>query len=370
MTILYFLHFLGSKIKNFFARHKKYVSPIALLLGFVVDNLTLTRIDLWFDNLILFFYLTLVALGIIFINLNNDDLPQGSLIKKASPWFVILMQYAFGGLFSGFFIFYSRSASLATSWFFILLLLGLMIGNEIFSKKYLQFKFQISLFFLAVFSFTIFYIPVVLGSLGVWVFLLSGIISLGIITTFLVLLSFFLPVLVRENKTILMWSIGSIYLALNIFYFTNIIPPIPLSLKDAGVYHFVERTDNGDYLARYEKKGWYELIKKYKNEITHIEGAPIYFYSAVFSPTNLNTKIIHSWQYFDTNKKNWVEMFRLRYNIVGGRDGGYRGYSFKESITTGRWRVDVTTERNQLLGRYNFLVVKESIPPVLKTTTL
>ncbi|MBU1246371.1 DUF2914 domain-containing protein [Patescibacteria group bacterium] len=364
------LYFLGGKIKLFFARHKKYVSSGALLLGFVVDNLTLTRIDLWFDNLILFFYLILVALGIVFINLNNNDLPQKSLIKKASPWFVIFMQYAFGGLFSGFFIFYSRSASLVTSWAFSLLFLGLMIGNEVFSKKYLQFKFQISLFFLALFSFTIFYVPVVLGSLGVWIFLLSGIISLGIITIFLFLLSRFLPLLVRENCAILIWSIGSIYFLINIFYFTNIIPPIPLSLKDAGVYHFVERAADGNYVARVEEKKWYELLKKYNNEITHIKEKPIYFYSAVFSPTDLDIKIIHKWQYFNTNKKEWIEMFRLKYDIVGGRDGGYRGYSFKENITAGRWRVAVTTERNQLLGRYNFTVINNNTPPVLKIETL
>jgi len=370
MTILCFLHFLQKKIKIFCTRYKKYVSSAVLLLGFVVDNFTFTRIDLWFDNLVLFFYLILVALGIIFINLHNEGILKSKLIEKVSFWFVFLMQYAFGGLFSAFFIFYSRSGSFSTSWFFIFLLIGLMVSNELFKERYLRFEFQVSLFFLAIFSFLTFFIPVVLSVLGVEIFLLSGIVSISFMILFLWFLSLFLPILVRNTRMVLMWSIGSIYLVINIFYFTNIIPPIPLSLKDAGVYHFVERTNNGDYLARYEKIEWYEFIKKYKNKITRVKGAPIYFYSAVFSPTNLDTKIIHSWQYFDTNKKEWGEMFHLKYNIFGGRDGGYRGYSFKENITLGRWRVDVKTERNSLLGRYKFLVVDESTSLVLETHQL
>ena len=93
----------------------------------------------------------------------------------------------------------------------------------------------------------------------------------------------------------------------------------------------------------------------------------MYFYSAVFSPTDLDTKIFHSWQYFNEDKEKWIENFKIGYTIVGGRDGGYRGYSIKENIFSGRWRVDVMTEREQLLGRYKFTVVDVQILPVLET---
>ncbi len=175
-----------------------------------------------------------------------------------------------------------------------------------------------------------------------------------------------MPKLVSRGRNILIGSIGGIYIIINIFYFTNIIPPIPLSLKDADVYHSVERA-NGDYIVEYEQRKWYEFYKKYKNEFNRALGEPVYFYSAVFSPTDLNTKIFHSWQYFDEDKGEWIESFRFKYQIVGGRDGGYRGYSIKENIFSGRWRVDVMTEREQLLGRYKFTVVDVQIPPVLET---
>ena len=358
--------FSQERIKILYAKHERYLFPAALLFGFVVDNFTLTRIDLWFDNLILFSYITLAGIGIVIVNLYESGRLQGRFTGRISRLAPYVIQYAFGGLFSGFFIFYSRSATLAGSWPFLLLLLGLLIGNEFFKKRYLRFDFQISVFFVALFSFSIFYIPILLGALGAKVFLLSGLISLILIALFIFLISRIMPKLVSRGRNILIGSIGGIYIIINIFYFTNIIPPIPLSLKDADVYHSVERA-NGDYIVEYEQRKWYEFYKKYKNEFNRALGEPVYFYSAVFSPTDLNTKIFHSWQYFDEDKGEWIESFRFKYQIVGGRDGGYRGYSIKENIFSGRWRVDVMTEREQLLGRYKFTVVDVQIPPVLET---
>ncbi len=357
--------FSQEKIKVLYTKHERYLFPAALLFGFIVDNFTLTRIDLWFNNLILLSYITLAGIGIVVVNLYESGRLRGKFVGRVSCLAPYVIQYAFGGLFSGFFIFYSRSATLVESWPFLLLLLGLLIGNEFFKKRYLRFDFQISIFFVALFSFSIFYIPILLGALGAKVFLLSGLISLIFIALFVFLISCTMPKLVSKGHNILIGSIGGIYVIINIFYFTNIIPPIPLSLKDAGVYHSVERA-NGDYIVKYEQQKWYEFYKKYKHEFNRAAGEPVYFYSAVFSPTNLDTKIFHSWQYFDEDKGKWIESFKKGYSIVGGQDGGYRGYTIKENIFSSRWRVDVMTEREQLLGRYKFTVVDVQTPPVLE----
>jgi hypothetical protein len=50
----------------------------------------------------------------------------------------------------------------------------------------------------------------------------------------------------------------------------------------------------------------------------------------------------------------WVSVTRITFPIRGGRDGGYRGFSVKENLFEGRWRVDVKTERNQIIGRMKF----------------
>ncbi len=344
------------KTKNFFTKHERYLSPLALFVGFVFDNFTLTRIDLWFDNLILFSYLTIAGVGIALIQLYKSKVIHGFLVRKIAPLLPLLIQFAFGGLFSGYFIFFSRSASFTASWFFILLLLSLLVGNEFFRKHYKGLVFQVSIFYFALFSFTIFYIPVIVGKMGALVFLLSGFVSLVIIGALLYGFARMIPRRDKEKRKILALSISSIFLAINFLYFTNVIPPIPLSLKDSGVYHFVGQGVEGGYVVRSEAKKWYELEiggKKIHYEL----GMPVYVYSSVFAPTDLNTNILHKWQYYDVSKKEWIISSKIRFPIIGGRDGGYRGYSFKESVFPGKWRVDVTTERGQVLGRIPFKIV-------------
>ena len=335
----------------------------------MVDNFTLTRIDLWFDNLILFTYLIVALLAIVVINFYEEGILRGVLFEKVRFLSPLAMQFAFGGLFSGFVIFYSRSATLSASWPFILLLIALLVGNEFFKSKYSRFTFRMSIFFTALFSFMIFYVPVVTGSISALIFILSGIISIVLMGALVHVLKLIIPARINRSKNALKWSIGSIFILINIFYFTNIIPPIPLSLKEANAYHFVERTATGNYLATSEIKKWYDFL--IPNETIHIsQGEPIYVFSSVFAPTKLNTQIFHKWQYYDDGENEWIERSNLGFAISGGRDGGYRGYTMKTSLDEGLWRVDVVTKRGQLLGRVKFKVKKVNKPLILETNTL
>ena len=355
----------GEKIKNFYTSHERHLSSLALLVGFVVDNFTLQRIDLWFENLVLFSYLGVAGLGIVSVNLYESGRIRGRVVEKLMPLLPLVIQFAFGGLFSGYFIFYSRSASLAGSWIFIIFLGVLLVGNELFKTRYLRFGFQIAIFYIALFSFTIFYIPILVGSIGVWVFLLSGLVSIGLMGAFLYFIYKIIPWRVQQGAKQLVVIIGGAYIAINAMYFTNVIPPIPLSLKNAGIYHLVERIDNG-YVVRQERVEWYQFYKKYKPTYHRFQNEPVYFFSSVFSPTDLDTKIVHRWAYYNEANKEWVESSNISYDIVGGRDGGYRGYSLKENIFPGRWRVDVMTPRGQLLGRYDFVIKEVSERPILE----
>ena len=359
---------LFQKYKEFFKRNERYISGGALLLGFIVDNFTLTRIDLSFDNIVLFTYLTIALLAIIAINFYEEGVLKGFLFEKVRFIAPLAMQFAFGGLFSGFVIFYSRSATLVSSWPFIFLLIALLIGNEFFKKKYTRFTFRMSIFFTALFSFLIFYIPVVVKSINAFVFILSGLISVAIMVVLIHSLKIFIPERIKKSKSALRWSIGSIFILINIFYFTNIIPPIPLSLKEASVHYLVGRTDGGDYLAVSEVKKWYDF--SFTDTIYRSVGNPVYVFSSVFAPTKFNTEIFHKWQYYDEGLGEWIESDKFGFTISGGRDGGYRGYTQKTNVQTGLWRVDVVTKRGQLIGRVKF-EVEEAIKVIeLETETL
>ena len=354
-------------IKQFYAKHESAISPIALLAGFITDSLTLTRADLWYNNFVIIFYLTVASITILLINTRQVIYSHNNIFKKIINFAPIILQFSFGALFSAFVVLYSRSASVIISWPFLFSLGGLFIGNEFFKERYLRLTFQISIFFIALYSYFIFALPLLLHEMSASIFIISGLISLIFILFFILIFSRLAPEQIQKSRKLLILSIGGIYFIFNIFYFANIIPPIPLILKENGVYHQVERTTNNQYKITLESSPWWHFFLKETPVIHWTRGEPVYIYSAIFSPTKLNMAIIHRWSYFNEQQKKWTIVSNIKYPIKGGRDGGYRGYSLKNNIMSGKWRVDVITERGQVLGRINFEIVEVGYPPELKT---
>ena len=232
-------------LKTFFLRYERQMSAVGLLTGFIADSLTLRRVDLLAEQIALLSYILVAGGSIILHNLYDGGILRGKHMERLNPWLTFAMQVAFGALFSGFVVFYFRSASLSASWPFLLFLAVMLVGNEMFRPYYERLTFHISIFFIALFSFLIFYIPVLLRSVGAWQFLLSGAVSILILWLFVHTLVIFIPERVRASRKYIVRSVGAIFLAITILYFTNLIPPIPLSLTDAGIYHSVNGSPSG-----------------------------------------------------------------------------------------------------------------------------
>lgn len=357
------------KAHHIFETHERFIMPLAFLFGFVMDNLTLRRVDLWLENIALISYLFLAGAVILLFQAYNYGRIRMRVSLEIAPLLPFALQIVFGGLFSAFFVFYFRSASLSGSWFFILFLAVLLIGNEFFRKRYQRITFQLSVYFIALFSYLIFIVPVLLGRMGGAVFLLSGIASVVLIFLIFRVLRIVTSAQIERAGPSLYINIGCIYVIFHILYFANIIPPIPLSLTHAGVYHSIER-DNGAYAARFEEPPWYLFFGHTSPKFHWVRGTPVYSYSSVFAPTKLRTRIVHHWSYFDEEKGEWVTSSKISFPVVGGRDGGYRGFTVKYGVRAGKWRVDVETERGQRLGRTVFQIIKTDFPSEFKETLL
>ena len=355
--------------KAFLIEWQHRIPLVAFIGGFILDSFTLTRLDQWLDQAILTVHLLIVTGSIVLLQLayrakGSREVPRKSLIGEHAPWYPIALQFSMGALFSGFFIFFTRSGTLAESWPFLLLLAGFLVGNEIFKKRYERFVFQISVYYFVILLYLILFVPVLLDMIGVWMFLLSGVLSLVVIVGVMYGLYRITPERVTKTYRKIAMTIGAIFIGMNILYFTNIIPPIPLAMKDMGIYHSVVR-DGSFYTVTYEKPAWYTFWRRSDKVFRRPGNEPVYAFSAVFAPTNLTTKIYHNWEYWDEQSGEWRSAGKIAYQIVGGRDGGFRGFTLKENIFEGTWRVDVETERGQLLGRKKFKVVNEQPKRVL-----
>ena len=357
--------FIGP-IRNFYGRFERPISSLSLVLGFVFDALTLKRVDTFWENLWVIGHILIVGVFIILIHLRERGLGDEKNPAKAHFWYVNILQFFFGGLLSTYLVFYFRSADVFVTWPFILLLTFAFIANESFKKHYVRFSFQISLFFLSVYSFFIFFIPIVFHKIGDWIFLLSGVLSLIFIGVFIFSVFHLAEEKFTESKRMVLLPIIGIFIIVNFLYFTNLIPPIPLSLKDAGVYHYIQKRSDGNYNVVYESHGWRDNFKFYE-DFRQSPESPVYAYSAVFSPRGLNITIVHEWQHYDEQGKKWITEREINLPVVGGRDGGFRTYSMRTNISAGKWRVNIKTQDGKTIGRLRFNIVPSLIAPGLKS---
>lgn len=359
-----------SKVKAAQKKYKRTIIIAAIIGGFILDALTLQQIDRVFDNAI--FITHLVILGTCIALLFSKNTERGIKLKIAEreKFINTLVIFSFGALFSGFIIFYGRSGSFLSSWPFLFLLVGLMLGTEIKRAYYENVVFQISFYYLAIFSYLIFFLPVLFAKLGVFMFVISGIVSLIVIFFYLQILKKINIQVFKEYLPKIRMRIVAIFLLFNILYFTNIIPPVPLSLKFKAIYHSIEKTGENNYRGTYEEAVWYNVFETRSRTIHKEETAPVYVFASVFAPTRLETSIYHSWHYYDKENVRWVKTDRIQIPITGGRDEGFRGYSKKQNLWPGKWKVVIETQRGQRLGQIRFTISDKDIIPELKEEQL
>jgi hypothetical protein len=223
--------------------------------------------------------------------------------------------------------------------------------------------------YLCVFSFLIFYVPVLIHKISAWVFVLSGVISLVVILGFIYILVKVTKERFYKHTFRVSLAVGIIFVGMNVLYFTNIIPPLPLSLKDSGIYHSLSRDSNGGYVVGEEVEGWSRYFKLY-SDLHIVSGDTVYAFSAVFSPAAFNTGVVHEWQWLNSKTNDWVTESKVNLPVAGGRDGGYRTYSAQTALSEGHWRVNVLTSTGLVLGTLRFNVIYTNTEPVLVSESI
>lgn len=350
-----------SRLLSWTARHERSLGAALFTFGFLTDIFTFGLLPVGVVNIFFLSYLALAAactFGTHFISIYRErDVWWRKFLAVLFP---LGAQYAIGGLLSGFVVFYAKSSVIAVSWPFLLLLLAVYGSNEYFRKHKEKLVFQSVLFFFALYSYAIFVLPLILGMMGAWVFVGSTISAMVVFGAFLFLLKLVNAPRYKESRPpIIAWSIGLI-LAINGAYFGGYIPPIPLVLSHAEIYHELTH-QGGVYQVRTDDpKPWWNPFPR---TVEHVAGTPLYAFSSVKAPAAFLTSITHEWEYY-VEGSGWERRNRISFPMTGGRVEGFRGYSLVENPKAGKWRVTISTG-GQVIGRLNFNV--KEVPQVSLT---
>ncbi len=346
---------------------KPFMPAVFFLCGVGYDSVTLSRIDRLVDNLILLLYLLLLgALIVLTGRLGIESPPEREQLLSGSkftrwvwesrPYYPMASQFLFGGLFSAYAIFYSQSATFTGTAIFFAVLIMLLVTNEFLRDRLSNLRILVGLYAVVSFAFFTFFVPVITGFMNAAIFLLGALLSLGV-TLYLVQLVYRRSPDQSRRQPFAVMAPAIVLIAMLVgFYFMNWIPPVPLSLKFGGLYHEVKRA--GDQFELVFEKSWYQFWKR--SDTTFPADEPIYCFTAVFAPVDLNTTIYHHWYFRPTDTKPFMHADRIPIKISGGREGGYRAYSFKQGLDLGDWRVDVKAEDGRIIGRVAVTVTSQA----------
>ncbi len=346
-------------------RNERHLGALVFFFGFVTDLITFVFLDISLVNVVFAAYLGLAALCVLLGHALAGWRTAAPIWKRS---IIVLLplasQYLIGNLLSGFLIFYTKSSFLGASWPFLILLLLIFAGNEWFRKYKDRVTFMTVLLFFATYAYAIFALPLFTRTLGPGVFISSTLLAVAGFSVFLLLLYAAGRTRLAASVTPIVSACLGIVLLVSSAYFTGLVPPIPLTLKDSGVYHDV-RSENGTYTLQAEDaRAWFDPRPQ---PVRINAGEPLYAYAAVFAPVRFGTVVVHRWQRHDAGTGAWITQSRISFPIAGGRKDGYRGYSEVSSPLPGEWRVRVETENGQVIGQIRFTVERGS--PVLHTET-
>jgi hypothetical protein len=235
----------------------------------------------------------------------------------------------------------------------VLGLAALLVGNEFLESRYSELTLSWTFFTLCACMFFNFALAHLFRSISTFWFYLGTIVA--------VLLIALLRRVSRHDSASIAPSIVVAALLLLLHAF-NLIPPVPLVKKQMLIAHELHKQGSG-YVARVEPPGW--RIWRASSPLFHRNHSePVYCFTSVFVPNGIRTIIQHRWEHEIDG--TWTTMDIRPFPIAGGRQGGYRGYTLKQNLIPGRWRVTAESESGATIGFVDFIVVAGASPQLKK----
>ncbi len=332
---------------------KTYLPATFFVGGFIFDIFTLGRIDNLFNILTHAIYLFLV-LAVLLTQILGIEAGSGNgrLIRGFFTYRNEAVHFLLGALLNAFVIFYFKSGTVINTGLLLFLLAFLLVINEMHFFKARGPALKMILFNISLCSFFIYLLPLLIGRISAGIFILSLgcalLVMLGVCYILLRAGTDF--VLLRR---VLLIPTGAVVLGFAVLYTARMIPPVPLSLMQIGIYHNLEREDGSFRLYR-ETPPW-RFWSQGDQNFQAQEGDRLYLFCRIFAPGGFRDRLYFHFQSKD-KKRGWQTSDRIPLTIVGGRDQGFRGYAFKSNYSPGRWRALVETGGGLEIGRINFRI--------------
>ena len=336
---------------------RRYHNVVLFAAGFLFDLLTIRRIDAWTDLAIQLVYLAALTTLLTFQHREaRGQWKPPARIARAWAYNVEVLHFFYGGLLSAYVVLYLKSSTRARPLVFFALLVALMFLNEMPEVRRAGYRLRLGLYAFCVISFLNYFVPILIGRMGGWVFLLALAASAGVV--WLVADRLTAKEAEAERKTArahLFTPALAVCVLIGVLYVLHLIPPVPLSVQFQGIYHDVTREDDGSFVLTYEKPPLYLFWRRESRPFLMRPGDRVHYFVRVFAPTRFQHEVFARWER-EGEKGGWQTRDRIRLPIVGGRAQGFRAFAVKSNFEPGHWRVIAETDDGRAMASLSFTV--------------
>jgi hypothetical protein len=352
---------LMERVQEFRARHEKWEMAGFFFVGFVYDVLTLSRIDDRLTMVQQFVYLLVLATLLLLEQRHPEGTEPPKLLAKAWRWREDAIHFFYGSLLSSFTLFFFKSASGFTALLFLVVMFGLLVANELPRFRKLGPVVRVALFSLCVSMYLAYVLPVIIGRMNFWVFLLAQVLTGGGVYGLMRLLRRWN---ILEQRAILRQiaipGFGML-VVLMALYMARVLPPVPLVAMFSGIYHKVDSRPGvgGKEYLLYHERPWWKFWHRGDQDFLLREGDKAWYFFSVFSPKGFRDyQVVVRW-YYDHPQRGWVDRGRFNWTVrYSGEERGSRSFASK-TVEPGDWLVVLETDEGHEINRLSFTVEKD-----------
>jgi hypothetical protein len=311
-----------------------YASPLYFACGVVFDAVTLGReLSIWMLS-----YVFAYALGVAVCMV----IRARRWLEGWRDWVDGALHFCLGATFSALVVLYFRSATYLWSWLTVGLLVGVMVWNEYAAKGRPRRSLVWGVYAASLVMLLNFLLPFAFGTIASFWFYASLALAMG---------GLYGLRRVAQIPSLSLAASGVFTGLLAVLYLAGAIPPVPLVMRQ-NIACVNGQVSGGEYLCEGEPTGSLVRWGLASPRVRYEPGERVSVLSAVSAPDGISATLEHRWARWEGDA--WKRYDTIEVQMTGGRDSGWRFYSYKRSVKPGRWRVTTAVPDGRVVGYLRF----------------
>jgi hypothetical protein len=348
---------LFARLNAFKSRNERVLSTAFFLGGFLFDAVMLSRID---EPLMLVQQgAYLLICGLLLAVQQRMELKKTvppAWLRKPWRYADHLLHFMLGTLLNAYSIFYFQSASGITAVCFVIAIAALLAVNEMPRFQKLGPVVLYALYSICLTSYFAYLIPVLIGDLRPWMFYLAVTAASG-------LLFIQIYYLLRWGKSyshvarhaaVPAFAVQALFVLL---YTLRVAPPVPLAIKQIGIYHDVKRVQGGWELSQ-QAKTW-KFWQRPDAVFLERPGDKLFCFARIFAPRHFHDGISIVWFHRDP-RRGWTQAHRLALTVSASSAVGFATDAYLTEPMPGDWRVEIESQDGRTIGLLRFSVALDT----------